>query len=282
MTYKNGSITVALLAVLTITLGFNSAYAQESTQPVENKVQEVLDVKNRVEIIIEKIERVENKLEKAESNNAPEKRIADLENRLDKLNNKYDKQMQKFIKLTTMSDGNIDSKLLEQASQVESISSEFSTESSPGFAIRAASNYQTEFWNSPQCSHVATFPNPCFGTDFASTEFSWTAPTNPLSVKTCSFGPCIPNIVWSLNAPYTWTYTPVDLYFDKKKSYGYDLVTGQKTNTVTLYSPDSTHVWLKTPVNHNAVTWTTYFYENGSNSKTIWVSSVTQLGFNAN
>lgn len=176
-----------------------------------------------------------------------------------------DQQMRQFINLTTLESGDIDRKLLRSVS-----------------IQNAIGNYSTDFFTTPSCTHVATFPDPCIGADYQSSEFSFTSPTNPLTVKVCSFGLCIENIAHEWHAPFTWTHTPIDLYFDKKYIYGIDLVNGQTTNRLLYNSPDTTNYWLNTPVNHNSLQWTINYYDAGDKSKVIWVSSTFTLGFNAN
>jgi len=258
MTLRRIKLFASLMLVLVITLGLNSAYAEvipddkpkkETKYTREDKIYKVAQYTKEIESLIDELD----------------DDTADTR----KINNQINKRMKQFIQLTTLKDGTIDDKLLQEVKASMDMT-------------QAASNYNTDFFTTPACNHVATFADPCYGADYQTSEFTFTAPINPLEVKLCSFGPCVLDIAHQWDAPFTWTATPEDLYFDKKYIYGLDLVTGQTTNRLLYGSEATTNWWVYTPVNHYSMQWTTNHYKSGDNTKVIWVPSTFKLGFNAN
>ena len=246
---KNAKTILFAGLIAAMVLPFSGMQFAEADK-VDNKMIQVA-------LLVDEIETLINELDESE-NNSPKQQA--------KLQVQIDEKMKKFIGFTTKTDGQVDFELLVEASQT----------------TQDIGDYSTEFFTTPSCNHVGTFENPCVGADYETSEFSFTSPTNPLIVSTCSSGLCVDNIAHALYAPFTYTHTPVDLYFDKKYTYGYDLVTGQSTNWLLLTGNDSTNYWWNTPVNHSSISWSINYYESGSNSKVIWVPASFTLGFNAN
>jgi len=246
------------MLVLVITLGLNSAYAEvtpddktqkEKKYTREDKIYKVATYTKEIESLIEELDNDEIDTKK--------------------INNQINKRMKQFIQLTTLKDGTIDDKLLQEVKA--------SIDRTQGM-----SNYNTDFYTTPKCSHVATYIDPCSGTDHQTSKFTFTSPLNPLEIAVCSFGPCIPSITHQWMAPMTWTTTPEVMYFDKKYIYGLDLVTGQTTDWLLYGNEVTTNYWWWTPVQQYSMQWTINYYEAGDNTKIIWVPSTFQLGFNAN
>lgn len=243
-----------LFAVLVITLSTNYAYAESD------------NVKKAGDLVVE----IEKLLERSYNLDIQLEDNPILQERYDHVQEKIDKKFKQFIYLTTTENGVNDEMIQQVKEYVNNLNGE----------QRAIGNYATDFFTSPVCSHDATFVNNCYGSDYQTSEFSFTTPTNTYNVNNCSYGPCV-SVAWQLNAPTEYYHTPEILHFDKKYNYGVDFVTGAVTNPIWLYSADTTHYWNNTPVGHNMMAWTVHYYESsdGQNKKTIWFPSSLSVGF---
>ncbi len=258
MTLKRIKLFASLMLVLVITLGLNSAYA-EVTPDDKTQKERKYTKEDKIRKIAEYTKEVESLIEELDNDTADTKKI----------NKQINKRMKQFIQLTTLKDGTVNDKLLQEVKA--------SMDKTQGM-----SNYNTDFYSTPVCSHMATFIDPCEGTDYQTSEFTFKAPTNTLVETECNFGPCILNIAHLWFAPMTWTKTPEDMYFDKKYIYGLDLVTGVTTNWLLYGSEVTTNWWVYTPSEQYSMQWTINYYESGEHTKIIWVPSTFKLGFSAN